>query len=495
MKKVKRIGAIALGTVTLCTAVAFSGCTGFGRVKTEDEIYQALMNATQEFFGYEDEMTITMTMEEESVDVYGYVDNEKVEMKFSLHPEADKMFFTMKSGDTELVMKIFEESGTPYIYTKAKTETNTDTGNTSSVAKENYQITTQDCVDQFTGLFAFSNYAGINLQELFHTYSYGFTQVKSAGESIYAEQLAKERENNEDANATFKASVEKSSNKLICETFSQVTTNEYENTRNEATVTLTENEKIVGKKGKISELIATVEASYKRKNNPVKKSAKVAVDMKIDYSFDKKGYKAIETQLPESVTMCNFIQQPMQMKFNINGYLFTKSASSGHSFSSDSVFRGLSGTLQRKGYTIEYFEDGAYTKPFVPDNLSYKEFCKIDCVYGKLTVEDDYAVLLHDYTVCDERSDAYKAFFAVLLDSSEDEFKSVSLSKGATYSLPIYDGYKTFINGEAYNETTKDITLEEGKLYHVELAQVVTDEQFSIFELALVTAKTMLDLE
>ena len=496
MKKVKRIGAIALGTVTLCTAFSFSGCAGFGRVKTEDEIYLALMNATQEFLEYEDEMTITMTMKEESKNNEGYSKSGDVTMKFSLHPEEDKMFFTMKSEDADMQMKIFKENDQPYMYTKMRAKKSTTSNgvvtDTHTVEQETYNATTQDCVDQFTGLFTFANYAGIDFEDLIHDYQYSFTETKLAYESVYAEQLAQEKKSNENADAKYEMSVDKSLNKISYQALSQVTTKGFTRSGDYGNFTVTTQEKIVGKRGKISAVTASEEVSFSSTQDHYQNTKKVTVDMKIDYSFDKKGYKAIETQLPESVETRNFIQRQMQMKFNINGYLFTKSASSGSSFSSAYVFQACSNSLRGGGYTIEWFEDEAYTKPFVPDNLSYKEFCKIDCVYGKLTPLEGNAVLFYDYTVCDERTDAYKVVFGPVVSSrnEKDAFERITVGANSTFTLPIYgDAYKTFINGERYDATNALMTAEQGKVYHLEIGEVITNEDFSIFDIALATAK------
>jgi len=113
-------------------------------------------------------------------------------------------------------------------------------------------------------------------------------------------------------------------------------------------------------------------------------------------------------------------------------------------------------------------------------------------VYGKLTPLEGNAVLFYDYTVCDERTDAYKVVFGPVVSSrnEKDAFERIIAGENSTFTLPIYgNAYKTFINGERYDATNALMTAEQGKVYHLEIGEVITNEDFSIFDIALATAK------
>ena len=58
-----------------------------------------------------------------------------------------------------------------------------------------------------------------------------------------------------------------------------------------------------------------------------------------------------------------------------------------------------------------------------------------------------------------------------------------NLEEESTVGLPVAsDEYQVFIDGKACDETNRVITFENGKFYHLEIAEVVTDEQYSIFD-------------
>lgn len=479
MKKGKKIVACALSALIVSTTLSLSGC-GFGRVKTEDEIYAALVGATKEFLERKDALTIKMTITQEGS---GWKEAKESKIVYSVNPEEEKMFFTLKSEDEEMTMKLFEVDGNPLVVRRVKANKSTTTGSTM-VETENYNSATPTTVAQLTSLFWFSTYANFDLEQLFRDYVYSFSETKAAYESVYAEQLEKEKKRDKNVDASFEMNADKSFNKIFYELSTQITTGGFITGGNYGYYTVVNKEKLVGKRGKISEVFVVNEVSHTPKNGGRRTYKNTSIHLEFDDSFDKKGYKAIKTDAPNSISPLNFIPQNMQMQFHINGCV-AKKTTEVHSFNASFIFQELSKDYYKRGFAIEWFKDDTYTNPFSADNLSYAQFRDIKNIYGKLTINDGYAVVAHDYTVRDNRTDAYKAVFGPVSGNSHerDTLEAKYVVNDATFSLPVVnDNYQAFIDGKEYDETSNTISLENGKFYHLEIAEVITNEGYSIFD-------------
>ena len=84
----------------------------------------------------------------------------------------------------------------------------------------------------------------------------------------------------------------------------------------------------------------------------------------------------------------------------------------------------------------------------------------------------------------DERSDAYKAVFGPKFEKSGSDEKLVGkdVSSEPTYGIPILtEKYIITVNGVPY-EGWSDLTLESGKFYCVKTEEIITNEEYSIFD-------------
>ena len=484
MKKVKRIVACAVSALIVGTTLSFSGCR-YSRIKTEDDVYSALMDTTKELFEREGELTIKMTVTQEKS---SKSEPEEAKIVYSVLPEEGKMFFTLQSKDEEMTMKLFEGGGKPLVFIRTKVKELTTSGGvvigSMMVETENYKVASSTAVEQLTSLFSFSTYANFDLEQFYNDYAYSFSEIKSAYESVYAEQLAEKKKTDKNADAKFEMSAKKSVNELSYEFSSKIKTS---GTKSGVYgyYTIGYQEKIVEKKGKISEIFLADDVSHIAQTSNEKRYEKTSIHLGFDYSFDENGYNAIQTDVPkdETVPSLQFISQNMQMLFHVNGCV-TKKTTVAHTFDADFIFRDLSKDYNKTGFSIEWFKDEAYANPFIPNNLSYGQFCDIKNIYGKMTIHDGYAVIARDYTIRDNRSDAYKAVFGPISESSQGTSLEVKyLEETPTFTLPqVSDDYQAFIDGKAYDGTNNVITLENGKFYRLEMAKVVTNEQYSIFD-------------
>ena len=170
------------------------------------------------------------------------------------------------------------------------------------------------------------------------------------------------------------------------------------------------------------------------------------------------------------------------MKFDIDGWV-TEKTTTATSFAPDIIFQNLTQPFTVTGCNVVWYEDAAHTKPFHPTNYTYSQFHNIDCVYGKLTAMDGYAVIIHDFYMNDNRPNEYKAVFGPIEDdANKDSLSAIQIVNETTTYLPVFgDTYTSTVNGKPYDWDTRFFDLESAKIYHVEHAKAPANETESIF--------------
>lgn len=481
MKKFKKVFSSVLGIIMGVSTLSFSGCgdNGFAGVNTDDEIYAALAEATEDFFEYQDSLTIKI----------GYIverngkQTDNMTFKFSINPKDNVMYYILDSEDTNVKVKLFKESGTSYVMTSVKAETN-DNGATVTYENDEYRQISETNANFLTSVGSFIVLSERDLNSIFRDYMYSFTETKNAYESVYAEQVEERRKTDDKADAEYDISTKKTSGSISMEEYSKIVKTdkgEYGN----GTYTIIQRSKVTGKKGRISQEKLEAEISFLGSNAAaVAMNKKITLQTDIDYSFDKKTYKGIKTDLPTYVPTYSY-SEDYKMNFNVGG-MVTEKTSTAVSYNPNTIFNSLTKDFTPNGCIVDWYYDSAYTKPFALQSPTYDEFHEIKYLYGRLTISNDYAIIARDYKIRDNRTDAYKAVFGPILEGGKYyEICASKLVKDTpTYSLPIMgEDYESFVNGEKYDDTSNVLNLDGGRFYLVEHIETITNDGYSIFDI------------
>ena len=471
----KRMKAIILGAVISCSLICASGC-GFNGTDTDDGIYAALAKATQEFAGYKGALTIEMDylVEEEGEE------KENAKFIYSIDPEKKSMYCTMDAKKTDVTVKVFGDGENSYIMTAVSMQKESN-GGALTYKEDKYYHLSEDAVRFLTSKQSFSSFSEQDIDLFFQDYLYTFTQTKEAYERVYAEQVEKAKASDEDAYAEYAMTTDKSFNSISLREYSKIQKSDWSKTNGYGVFTVEDISNIVGKRGKIAQAEVVREISFAKDFSDYKEKEKRTVRMDIEYSFDKKGYKKIQTELPEYLEAYPY-SEDFTMKFNIGG-MTRERTTTAYAYNPQFIFNNLSNGFNKGGCTIEWYADPAYTMPFVAQDMSYENFKSVECVYGKVTVKGGNAIIACDYRVRDERSDAYKAVFGPLQEYSMDYECLEREGAGKTYSMSVLSDHENALNGEVYDNTSNSVVLEGGKFYLLTHTKVKKDEDYSIFDI------------
>lgn len=471
----KRMKEIILGAVISCSLIFASGC-GFNGTDTDDGIYAALAKATQEFAGYKGALTIEMDYLVEE----GGEETENAKFIYSIDPEKKSMYCTMDAKKTDVTVKVFGGGKNSYIMTAVSMQKESN-GSTVTYNNEEYYYLSEDAVRYLTSKQSFSSFSEQDIDLLLQDYLYTFTQTKEAYERVYAEQVEKAKVSDEEAYAEYDMTTDKSFNSISLREYSKIQKSDWSNTKGYGVFTVEDTSNIVGKRGKIAQAEVVREISFEKDISDYKQKEKRTVRVDIEYSFDKKGYKKIQTELPEYLNAYPY-SEDFTMKFNIGG-MTKEVTTTAYAYNPQFIFNNLSNGFKKGGCTIEWYADPDYTTPFVAQDMSYENFKSVECVYGKVTVKEGYAIVAHDYRVRDERSDSYKAVFGPFQEGSMD-YEVLQWEKvGEPYSMTVMSDHENALNGEVYDDTSNSIVLEDGKFYLLTHTKVKKDEDYSIFDI------------
>ena len=448
---------IVVFTVTAC---------GFGGARTSDEIYAAMAKATRDFDEYKGALTIKMnyTIEENGKQTGN------AEIDYSIDPEQKIMYLTIDSGKTGIKVKVFDSK----VMIALKTQQQTG-ANTNIVESINYYKLQEYAVWFFTSKQSFSAVSDQDLDAILKEYLYTFTETKAAHERVYAEQVEKRKVSDKSAYAEYDVKTGRGLNSLSLREYSKI-----RKTVNTGVYTLENSEKIVGKGGKITRVEVVRDLLYASDSDNGKNREKRTLKIDIKYVFDKKGYNKIETQPPEYLNYYQY-SETFKMKFDIGGMITEKSYDA-KIFDSQWIFNNLSKDFNNKGYKIEWYSDPDHTIPFVAQDMSYDEFKRVKCVFGKVTVPDGYAVIARDYRVRDERSDDYKAVFGPVNEIYNSNETLVIKEISSPYSMPV-SSYENAVDGKLYDYNSRTLDLESGKFYLITHSKIEKDEDYSIFDI------------
>lgn len=133
--------------------------------------------------------------------------------------------------------------------------------------------------------------------------------------------------------------------------------------------------------------------------------------------------------------------------------------------------------------SIQLFKDEEMTKEIKRDTVTDEEFLALECVYAKLTPDNDHAIVFEKSYCREEYSKSYKivAYFLDFAPSSSSGIGNVppQVVEAGTFALDQTmiegDKYEILINGEKIETSTESITLEGGKTYVIEYVMVLTD--------------------
>lgn len=486
MRKIKYISCCVLSAVMVSTALFSSGCNLF---KTSDDIYDDIVETVEEFFDHSDTLTmkvsITTQRNEKEID--------KTSITFSTNPEEGLMFLSMTSKNSEVKGKVFQQDGQAYLMSYTKIFDEVD-NLTTSVEVTDYYTLSKDAVSYFTSFPALGALSSIDLSSLFEEYLFSYTETKNAHEKVYAEQLATRKKTDEHAGAEYRLTTSKNLNSTSFEEYSEI--KKYDTGYHGWGVyTVTERAQITEKNKKLSQMVAESTVSFaKATTNETSDSAKLTMQLDLDYSFDSKGHKALEVDLSKDKDITSYpYQETYTMKFDIDGWV-TEKTTTATSFAPDIIFQNLTQPFTVTGCNVVWYEDAAHTKPFHPTNYTYSQFHNIDCVYGKLTAMDGYAVIIHDFYMNDNRPNEYKAVFGPIEDdTNKDSLTAIQIVNETTTYLPVFgDSYTSTVNGKPYDWDTRFFDLESAKIYHVEHAKTPADKTESIFAIDNATSLWLL---
>ena len=480
-KKMKKLCSYILVSIICFSLFCMTGC-GFDSVNTDEEIYSALIDATEKLFDYDGNITIKTKI----IDWNNGSETSNIQFTYSINPSKKIMYYSLDFEKADCNVKVFNEDGKPYL----KVELEVQQGSSAQKNEEYKSFQMEEDAKLLTSFSSYTLFTQQSLDDILQEYTYSFSETKAAYESVYAEQLAERLKTDKTAQAEYKMKTGKTITSIYLEDYSKIvkTTDEL-SLKGAGLDTLIKKSKITGKNGKISKVFAQRESFFAKNSqttNTVHK--KTTIEMNINYSFDQIGYNKIETTLPEYGVEEITFEKNYKMKFNVGGVTLEKTTSSIY-FNTDIAFRSLKSDISVSGSTIAWYEDEAYTRPFDPKNYSFDEFNKIDCVYGKISATDTFVVFGTDYEIKDERSDAYKAVFGPLSSKNfnNEGFTSEQLlatsSKTITLPLPIQEGpYQSFINGNPYDASSNTFKVRRGKVYIIQHVKSITNDHYSIFD-------------
>ncbi len=470
-----------------CICFSLLPATGCGAGIEAEEAYSATAEAVKDLFDYNGALTMKMSYTTTSERKTSNEKNKEVEtIEYSINPSKKMMYCYAKAEDGELAIKIVNKNNKYYLQTWAKAKDSSSEGNTT-VETEKYQpIYMEEDVELLTSFQSFKVFTDQDLETIFTENLYSLSETQEAYNTVYAEQVAQLAKTDSTAHAEYKIKANKVFGKTTLKEVSKIQkTAKYGGMR--GLNTLTETYKIECTNGKVKEMVGEKKFTFDNGDENSWREKTQTIDIDIKYSFDRIGYNKIKTTLPEFVDYKEqYIHvKDYKMKFNVGGVVAVRTVTDS-SFNNERAFNNMKSGLIKGGYSVEWYANDSYTTKFEPGKLSYYEFCKQDCVYGKVTVQDNYAVIGTEYKLKDDRSDAYKVVFGPLFEETDtaEEFdvKYLPSMNSTTYTLPVKGGeYKSFLNGRAFDSSSNTIKLSKGRFYLVEHVKSVTDDGYSIF--------------
>ena len=476
----KRLAAILafLGLYTF----ALSGCS-FSFVSTEDEMYSALQEAGKELLTKPETFTCEISITSDINDGITTATT-KSDITYSIQPKNNKMFITMLTSlasgsetlETEVNVKVGEVDSGYYLYAEKPISQTLSEINCYSISKE-----------EAKSLMSFSTlleYTDLDIEELFEENDYSYTELKNSYESVFTEQLAERKKMDGKAQAQTDVSIEKKSGEIALRQKMLVETVD---TSGRNIVCMETEEETVGKKDKITKAYLKNNILLKSNNREerISKYEKTEVCINFSYNFDEEGYKAIDTD-GKSFTS-GFGEMVGMASFTLHlDELLSEQYVEASLLSNDLNFSKITKSFRGEGYKVEWFTDKKCQNLFKPNELSRKEFKDTENLYGKLAIEDGYAVCAIDYEINDARDEAYKIVFGQKIPhyNGEEKIYSTKLTENTIYTFLPYDEYidEIYVNG--IKQLSEEIILENKQAYYVKYVENIDNSTESIFDIS-----------
>lgn len=462
----------------------------FSTAKTEDDIYTAVKYGIDEFGKYTGAITVeynisstSSSSESENKTVISYDPTAKSFYMLQDYKRTYKVGETTTTETRGSVGKFYKDGEQYYGYSK----------NTSKVGDADaqtieyrYKITEAFLVSTWENMK--DNYA--NVEEIKEQIpNYEFSKIKSAYETVYAEQL--EIQKAKDANAKATATVTATNTNGTLETKIVTST---ETTENSVLTKGNMEQKMVAKDGKIIEV-------YQNGSVETEKKQTMTQSYKFTYAFDKTAFDAVNVgdmstaiEMPdddEGEEESEKIEVKMTAVVGDWSMEFDRSYEDTE-YKAENAFNSCVGVYfnYSNDYSVTWYTDKDCTTAVdwtdkKADYLNDKTF------YGKMTIEEGKAVVLNEITWKDSRSEAYKIVFG-----EAGGYSYISNVQGLTVDTDVAnnkhefedrDGFSDFlviyVNGVAQAETATDFTYEAGKMYIVSYCNEYTDSKMNIFKM------------
>lgn len=215
----------------------------------------------------------------------------------------------------------------------------------------------------------------------------------------------------------------------------------------------------------------------------VKEEVVIGMSAKIDYAFNQNVYNSIETDETNATDYSSQVQTKMnihifnkEMHYNLSGTV-DESAQ-------DIIMPILTGYAEAHT-TVEWFTDENYTQPLDLTGITMGELAIKD-VYGKVNVDDGYALVYYDNGVIDNRSKNYQIVFA---PGSASETYETPYSQQITgndaqdsFTIKAIENYGVKLDGKVLSAEEMTFVLKNKTHYIVSYCSILQDADYNVFE-------------
>ncbi len=505
----KKLALLLSSVILFGSAYGFVGCgeedptqtPGGGTPMTEEQIFTGIKSAVAGFMSYNGSMTaktdMVMEMEMTADNLVQKMCNEAL---ISYDVAGEKAFITSVStedtytiSEDQLVPvstekevnkeKYYKQDGVYYYY-----QDNQETQN-DQPTEDSYSIFIKDNGDLFEEFKADQTMSGASQEEMEMVFgsaviASSFAELKTAYETVYAEQLATQKLIDETATATAVVSATENDGVMVLsvETTAQTTVSQnYIVAKTASTV-------IEAKNGLLSKIVASqTETIFVDVEGELTPMVKITVSslMEFEKTFDAEGFNAIvidSTLEPEDNT------QTETVDFELIYYTFEKYEVGFSGAPEDTLADAMDNFLESPSetYTYSWYLDEELTTP--ADFTKIKLGDKQATVYAKINVNEGYAILNVHEEKRDDSSKNYKIAFSNNLNSMmadgngrhEVYLRQIS-ETGANVETLIGNGREIWVNGVKVNGNIYGLTYESGVYYDIEYVDVTTDADYNIF--------------
>lgn len=477
------------------SALGMFGCSDNDN-PTSEEVFVATKQSIEKFSNYDGPMTIQMTSSlklpigETTMEVvatktssfdkateraYTVVDNETY--AYTKVDNETKREFQSGSIETE---KFYKKNGAYYLFESEAEKTADGVGSPEKTAEKVHVSKLQSLIDDVT-----ADSGEMSEAIWFMDRADSFEELKTAFTTVYAEQGAQKKltDAGADASATVTHETKDGVSSIKVETKTRQSTVEESVVVGATDIIITIELQVKGSQLVGYSILAEGIGTKGAGETLVKEEMAIGMTAKIEYAFNQNVYNSIETDETNATDYSSQVSKKLKI----------------HAFNEESNYL-LNGTVGENaqniispillGYeeahtTIEWFTDANYTQPLDLTGATIDNLAITD-VYGRVSVEDGYALVYYDDDIIDNRSKNYQIVFASQGGSERYETPYSHQITGNdaqdTFTIEAIANYGVKLDGKVLSSEEMTFVLKNKTCYIVSYCTILQDADYNVFE-------------